>query len=138
MLALAADVLAPHAADAGSRYVGTYATTRPGADSTQALTLVLESNGHATLTTRFPDLEQRVGPGVLPVRQSGTWREQRSAALVHLTSAGLLRDGKIVRSGRAKNDITFSLQGCRLIAARYSKIAYGEAGLTFDKSNCRG
>ncbi len=46
---------------AASRYVGTYTTLRPGADSTQAITLVLLPDGRAALTTSYPDLARPSG-----------------------------------------------------------------------------
>jgi hypothetical protein len=120
-----------------SRYAGTYTTTRPGADSTQALTLVLDGKHRATLTTRFPDLERLYGPGVLPVRESGSWRNRGATAEVHFTSIALLRDGRPQKARKDDKVIGFALQHCRLTAVRYSKLLYGEAGLTFDRAGCR-
>ncbi len=136
--ALAVSVLlaAPAGARAASRYGGTYTTTRPGVDGTQALMLVLEPGGRASLTTSYPELARRVR-GVLPIRQTGIWRDRGATAEVRFTAFGLLRDGKLVQPHRDNNGFAFVLRRCRLVAVRYSKISYGEAGLTFDKSGCR-
>jgi len=137
-LSLAAVLGAANGARADSRYAGTYTTTRPGAESTQELTLVLDRRGRATLTTRFPDLDQRYGPKVLPVREAGTWRDRGGRADVRLTTVGLLRDGKLTSGRRDNNVFAFSLQRCSLIATQYSTFRYGEAGLSLEKSGCRG
>ncbi|MDP9107194.1 MAG: hypothetical protein M3N49_14850 [Candidatus Eremiobacteraeota bacterium] len=124
-------------ADAASRYAGTYTTQRPGADSTQLITLELQPNGRASLTTRYPDLERSVGPSVLPIIEIGTWRDRGATAEVRLVAFGLLRDGRIYQSKRDNNVIVFALQHCLLRSVRYSKVSYGEAGLSMDKANCR-
>ena len=124
-------------AHAASRYVGTYTTLRPGADSTQAITLTLLANGRAALTTSYPDLARSVGPGVLPISEVGTWRERGGTAEVRLTAFGLVRNGRIVQPRHDNNTMTFALQHCRLTAVRYSKVTYGEAGLSLDKTGCR-
>jgi hypothetical protein len=137
-LVLAALLATTAGAHAASRYAGTYTTTRPGVDSTQAITLVLAPNGRASLTTRYPDLERSVGPSVLPISQVGTWRDRGATAEVRLTAFGLVRGGKIVQPRRDNNVITFAFrQRCLLRAVRYSKVTYGEAGLSLDKTNCR-
>jgi hypothetical protein len=137
-VAFALIALANGAHAAASRYAGTYTTSRPGFDSTQALTLVLQPNGRATLTTRFPDLERRVGPSVLPVREAGSWRARGARADVRLTSIGLVRGGKLAQAKKEAKAIGFVLRGCRLISVQYSKLLYGEAGLRFDKAGCKG
>jgi hypothetical protein len=124
-------------AHAASRYVGTYTTMRPGADSTQAISLVLQANGRAALTTTYPDLVRRVGPGVLPISEVGTWRDRGATAEVRLTAFGLVRDGRIVQPRHDNNTMSFALRHCRLTAVRYSKINYGEVGLSLDKTGCR-
>jgi len=124
-------------ADAASRYIGTYTTLRPGADSTQAITLVLFADGRAALTTSYPDLARAVGPGVLPISEVGTWRDHGATAEVRLTAFGLVRNGKIVQPKHDNNTMSFALQHCRLTAVRYSKTTYGEAGLTLDRTGCR-
>jgi len=124
-------------ADAASRYAGTYVTQRPGADSTQLITLEMQPNGRALLTTRYPDLERSVGPSVLPIIEIGTWRDRGATAEVRLVAFGLLRDGRIYQSKRDNNVMAFALRGCLLRAVRYSKVSYGEAGLTLDKTGCR-
>ncbi len=125
-------------AQAASRYAGTYTTTRPGADSTQAITLVLAPNGRASLITRYPDLERKVGPNVLPIAEVGTWHDRGATAEVRLTKFGLVRDGKVAQPKRDNNVMSFALvKRCLLRAIRYSKVNYGEAGLTLDKSDCR-
>lgn len=136
VLAVCVVLGAPAAARSASRYAGTYTTTRPGVDSTQALTLVLEPGGRASLTTTYPDLERRVR-GVLPIRQTGVWRDRGATAEVRFTAFGLVRDGKLVQPHHDNNAFAFALRKCRLVAVRYSKVSYGEAGLTFDKSGCR-
>jgi hypothetical protein len=121
---------------APSPYAGTYITTRPGAGSTQELLLILAPNGAATLTTGFPDLVRRYGPGVMPVRETGTWRARHREVEVRLTAIGLVpRDGRI-RPKHEDKVIVFTLMRCRLSAVRYPKELYGEAGLTFEKSGC--
>jgi len=122
---------------AASRYVGTYTTLRPGADSTQAITLVLLPDGRAALTTSYPDLARSVGPGVLPISEVGTWRDRGATAEVRLTAFGLVRNGRIVQPRHDNNTMSFALKHCRLTAVRYSKVNYGEAGLTLDKTGCR-
>jgi hypothetical protein len=123
---------------APSPYVGTYVTTRPGAGSTHELLLILAPNGIATFTTSFPDLARRYGPGVLPVRETGTWRARDREVEVRLTAIGLVhRDGG-VQSRRENKLIVFALTRCRLAAVRYPTELYGEAGLTFEKSGCTG
>jgi hypothetical protein len=122
---------------AASRYAGTYTTLRPGADSTQAITLVLFPDGRAALTTSYPDLARSVGPGVLPISEVGTWRDRGATAEVRLTAFGLVRNGRIVQPRHDNNAMTFALHRCRLTAVRYSKVTYGEAGLSLDKSGCR-
>jgi hypothetical protein len=134
---LIATLLLTAFATAASRYAGTYTTSRPGADSTQALTLVLDGKHRATLTTRFPDLERRYGPGVLPVRESGTWRERGATAEVHLTGIALVHDGKPQKARKENKLIAFALSRCRLTAVRYSKLLYGEAGLRFERAGCK-
>jgi hypothetical protein len=124
-------------ANAASRYAGTYTTQRPGADSTQLITLELRPNGRATLTTRYPSLERSVGPSVLPIVEVGTWRDRGATAEVSLGAFGLLREGRIVQPRRYSNVMVFALRRCLLRAVRYSKVSYGEAGLSFDRSNCR-
>jgi hypothetical protein len=124
-------------AGAASRYAGTYITQRPGADSSQLITLELQPNGHASLTTRYPDLERRVGSSVLPIIEIGAWRDRGPTAEVRMKVFGLLRDGRIFQGRRDNNVIVFSLQRCQLRAVRYSKVSYGEAGLSLDKVNCR-
>ncbi len=121
---------------ADSRYAGTYTTTRPGADSTQALTLVLERNGRAMLTTRFPDLERRYGRDVLPIREFGSWRDRGSTADVRFAVLGLVRGGLLTKASRENKVLSFALRRCRLTAVQYSKLLYGEAGLNFNKSRC--
>ncbi len=136
--ALAALVLASASADAASRFAGTYTTTRPGADSTQAITLVLAPNGRASLITRYPDLERRVGPNVLPIAEVGTWRDHGGTAEVRFTLFGLVRDGKMAQPKHDNNVMTFSFaQRCLLRAVRYSKVNYGEVGLTLNKAGCQ-
>ena len=135
--ALAALFAMSAAADAASRYAGTYATLRPGADSTQAITLVLFPDGRAALTTSYPDLARSVGPGVLPISEVGTWRDRGATAEVRLTAFGLVRNGSIVNPKHDNNAMSFALKHCRLTAVRYSKVTYGEAGLSLDKTNCR-
>ena len=135
--ALAALLATAGAADAASRYVGTYTTMRPGADSTQAITLVLFADGRAALTTSYPDLARRVGPGVLPISEVGTWRDRGATAEVRLTAFGLVRNGSIVNPKHDNNALSFALKHCRLTAVRYSKVTYGEAGLALDKTGCR-
>lgn len=125
------------AADAASHYAGTYTTQRPGADSAQLLTLELQPNGRASLTTRYPDLERSVGSSVLPIIEVGAWRDHGATVEVRMTAFGLLRGGRIYQPRRDKNVIVFSLQRCLLRAVRYSKVSYGEAGLSMDKVNCR-
>ncbi|HEV2739221.1 MAG TPA: hypothetical protein VGU66_11630 [Candidatus Elarobacter sp.] len=125
------------AAGAASRYAGTYTTQRPGADSTQLLILELQPNGRASLTTRYPDLERSVGRSVLPIIEIGSWRDRGATAEVRLTLFGLLRDGRIVQPRHDNNVIVFALQHCLLRSVRYSKVSYGEAGLSMDKANCR-
>ena len=138
IFALAALLAATAGANAASRYAGTYTTQRPGADSTQLITLVLRPNGHASLTTRYPDLEHTVGPSVLPISEIGTWRDRGATAEVRLTAFGLLTGGKLVQVKRDNNVMTFALlRRCLLRAIRYSKVSYGEVGLTLDKENCR-
>ena len=135
---LACAAAALPAGGAPSPYVGTYITTRPGAQSTQELLLILAPNGGATITTRYPDLVKRFGPGVLPVRESGTWRTRGSEVEVRLTAGGLLRsDGRMVTKREDKR-IVFRLTHCRLSAVEYPVVLYGEAGLTFEKSGCTG
>ena len=124
-------------ADAASRYVGTYTTLRPGADSRQAITLTLLPDGRAALTTSYPDLARNVGPGVLPISEVGTWRDRGATAEVRLTAFGLVRQGRIVEPKHDNNTLTFALAHCRLTAVRYSKVTYGEAGLSLDKTGCR-
>jgi hypothetical protein len=125
-------------AHAASRYAGTYTTTRPGADSTQFLVLVLAPSGRASLTTRYPDLERTVGPSVLPIAEVGTWHDHGAYAEVRFTAFGLVRDGKMMRPKRDNNVISFALtKRCLLRAVRYSQATYGEAGLTMDKADCR-
>ncbi|MDQ6941392.1 MAG: hypothetical protein M3169_02635 [Candidatus Eremiobacteraeota bacterium] len=135
--ALAALFAMSAGADAASRYVGTYATMRPGADGTQAITLVLFLDGRAALTTSYPDLARSVGPGVLPISEVGTWRDRGATAEVHLTAFGLVRNGAIVNPKHDNNTMSFALAHCRLTAVRYSKVTYGEAGLSLDKNGCR-
>jgi hypothetical protein len=135
---LAALIVAGTGAQAASRYAGTYTTTRPGADSTQAITLALAPNGRASLITRYPDLERRVGANVLPIAEVGTWRDLGATAEVRLTKFGLVRDGKIAQPKRDDNVMTFAFpQRCLLRAVRYSKVTYGEVGLTLEKAGCR-
>ena len=134
---VAALLAAPVGVGAASRYAGTYTTLRPGADSTQAITLVLLPDGRAALTTSYPDLARTVGPGVLPISEVGTWRDRGATAEVRLTAFGLVRNGRIVQPKHDNNTMAFALQHCRLTAVRYSKVTYGEAGLTLDKSGCR-
>ena len=136
-VALALIAVANAAQAAVSRYAGTYTTSRPGFDSTQALTLVLQPNGRATLTTRFPDLEKRFGPSVLPVREAGSWRDRGATAEVRFTAVGLVRGGKLAQARKENKAITFAPRGCRLISVQYSKLLYGEAGLNFDRARCR-
>jgi hypothetical protein len=136
-LALAALLAAAGSAQAASRYAGTYTTLRPGADSTQAITLVLFPDGRAALTTSYPDLARSVGPGVLPISEVGTWRDRGATVEVRLTAFGLVRSGRIVQPRHDNNTMSFALQHCRLAAVRYSKVTYGEAGLSLDKSGCR-
>jgi len=126
------------AAPARLQYAGTYVTTRPGVDSTQQLVLVLAPNGRATLTTSFPDLVQRYGPGVFPVRETGTWHALGTSAEVRLTAIGLVPRRNRMKPEREDKRIVFGATGCRLTAIRYPKALYGEAGLTFDKSGCKG
>jgi len=119
-----------------SPYAGTYVTTRPGAQGTQELLLVLTPNGQATFTTSFPELVQRLGPGVLPVRETGTWRVRGREVEVRLNAIGLLpRDGR-TQPRRENKLIVFTFMRCRLSATRYPTELYGEAGLTFEKSGC--
>ena len=122
---------------AASRFVGTYTTQRPGADSTQLITLELQPNGRASLTTRYPNLERSAGPSVLPIAEAGTWKDRGATAEVRLTAFGLLRDGRIVQPKRYSNVMIFTLRRCVLRAVRYSKVSYGEVGLSLDKSDCR-
>jgi hypothetical protein len=124
-------------ADGASRYAGTYTTQRPGADSMQLLTLELQPNGRASLTTRYPDLERSVGRSVLPIIEIGAWRDRGATAEVRLKAFGLLRDGRIYQPRRDNNVIVFALRRCLLRSVRYSKVSYGEAGLSMDKANCR-
>ncbi|MBV8298475.1 MAG: hypothetical protein JO083_02780 [Candidatus Eremiobacteraeota bacterium] len=128
-------LLTAPAGAATSRYVGTYTTSRPGADSTQALTLVLDRANRVMLTTRFPDLERRYGPGVLPVRESGSWRERGATAEVHFTRIALV--GTKQKARKEDKVIGFALKGCALTAVRYSKLLYGDAGLTFERAGCK-
>jgi hypothetical protein len=137
MFALATLLAATSGAQAASRYAGTYTTLRPGADSTQAITLVLFPDGRAALTTSYPDLARNVGPGILPISEVGTWRDRGATAEVRLTAFGLVRNGRIVQPKHDNNTMSFALQHCRLTAVRYSKINYGEAGLSLDKDGCR-
>ena len=125
-------------AEGASRFTGTYTTQRPSADGMQLLTLVLQPGGRASLTTRYPDIERRIGPSVLPIAEAGTWRDRGTTAEVRLTSFGLVRDNTIIQPRRDDNVMTFVLvKRCLLRAVRYSKISYGEVGLTLEKSNCR-
>jgi hypothetical protein len=130
-------LLTTFAGAATPRYAGTYTTSRPGADSTQALTLVLDTKHRAMLTTRFPDLERRYGAAILPVRELGTWRERGGTADVRFSSIALLNHGKPQKSRAENKEIAFTLQRCRLTAVRYAKLLYGEAGLTFDRAGCK-
>ena len=125
------------AAGAPAPYAGTYITTRPGAQSTQELLLVLARDGRATFTTSYPDLVQRFGPDVLPVRETGTWRARGGEVEVRFTAGGLLhRDGRLMPQKKEDKLIVFTLMHCRLSALRYPLELYGEAGLTFEKSGC--
>ncbi len=124
-------------AGAASRYIGTYTTLRPGADSRQAITLVLHPNGRAELITSYPDLVRSAGPGVLPISEVGMWRDRGATAEVRLTAFGLVRDGRMIAPKHDNNTMTFALQHCRLTAVRYAKVNYGEAGLSLDKTACR-
>jgi hypothetical protein len=135
-LAVAIVLIGATSASAASRYAGTYTTTRPGVDSTQSLTLILAANGRASMTTSFPDLEQRGGPAPLPVREDGTWADRGAIVHVHFTTGSLLQNGVVLRSRKHENVIDFALQRCRLTAVRYSKLLYGEAGLTFERAGC--
>jgi hypothetical protein len=90
---------------------------RPGADSTQALTLILDPKARATLTTRFPDLEKRFGPGILPVRESGSWRDRSATAEVHLTTIALVQNGKPQKARKENKVIAFALQRCSAAAS---------------------
>jgi hypothetical protein len=137
IVALAALLATTAGAHAASRYVGSYTTMRPGADSVQAITLVLFADGRAALTTSYPDLARTVGPGVLPISEVGTWRDRGTTAEVHLTAFGLVRNGRIVQPRHDNNTMSFALKHCRLTAVRYSKVTYGEAGLSLDKDRCR-
>ncbi|MBV8369981.1 MAG: hypothetical protein JO036_13795 [Candidatus Eremiobacteraeota bacterium] len=128
-------LLSGPAGAATSRYVGTYTMSRPGADSTQALTLVLDRAHRVMLTTRFPDLERRYGPGVLPVRESGSWRERGATAEVHFTRIALV--GSKRKARKEDKVIGFALKGCTLTAVRYSKLLYGDVGLTFERAGCK-
>jgi hypothetical protein len=124
-------------AHAASRFAGTYTTQRPGADSMQLLTLELQPNGHASLTTRYPNLERSVGSSVLPIIEIGAWRDRGATVEVRMKVFGLLRDGRIYQARRDNNVIAFALKRCLLRAVRYSRVSYGEAGLSMDKTNCR-
>jgi len=135
--AFAALLAVTAASGAASRYAGTYIMQRPGADSTQLLTLELQPNGHASLTTRYPDLERSVGSSVLPIIEIGAWRDRGATAEVRLKAFGLLRDGRIYQGRPDNNVIVFALNRCLLRAVKYSKVSYGEAGLSMDKTNCR-
>jgi hypothetical protein len=135
--ALALVLASTAGARADSRYVGVYTTTRPGAESTQALTLVLDRSGRATLTTSYPDLEGRYGHGILPIQEQGTWRDRGATVLVRFTRVGMLRDRTIPQPVTDTNVIAFVLHRCRLTAVQYAQRLYGEAGLTFEKSGCR-
>jgi hypothetical protein len=135
--ALAALLVTAAGVNAASRFAGTYTTTRPGADSSQLLILELRPNGRASLTTRYPDLERSVGQTVLPIAEVGTWRDRGATAEVRFTAFGLLRDGRLFQPRRDNNVMVFELQRCLLRAVRYSKVTYGEAGLSMDKANCR-
>jgi hypothetical protein len=135
---LACTAAALPAASAPSPYAGTYITTRPGAQSTQELLLVLAPDGRATFTTRYPDLVRRYGPGVLPVRETGTWRARGRDAEVHFTAGGLLHLDGLTAPRKEDKRLVFTLMGCRLSAVRYPVKFYGEAGLTFEKSGCTG
>ena len=132
---IAALLLTAFAGAAAAHYVGTHTTSRPGADSTQALTRVLGGAQRATLTTRFPDLERRYGAGILPVRESGSWRERGATAEVHFTRIALV--GSKQKARKEDKVIAFTLKGCRLIAVRYPMLFYGEAGLSFDRAGCK-
>ncbi|MDQ6927016.1 MAG: hypothetical protein M3154_12395 [Candidatus Eremiobacteraeota bacterium] len=134
----AAVLAATTGTNAASRYAGRYTVQRPGADSMQLLILVLAPNGRASLTTRYVDLERGIGTSVLPIAEVGSWRERGTTAEVRFTKFGLVRDGKMMEPKRDNNVITFALQQrCLLRAVRYSKVTYGEAGLSMDKTGCR-
>jgi hypothetical protein len=130
--------LAASPASAAPPYAGTYVTSRPGADSTQELVLVLAPRGRATLTTSYPDLVRRFGAGVQPVRETGGWRVRGQSVELRLNAVGLVRNGALTHSRRENKLIVFALMGCRLNAIRYPVALYGEAGLTFEKSGCTG
>ena len=132
---IAALLLTAFGTAATAHYLGTYTTSRPGADSTQALSLVLGGAHRATLTTRFPDLERRYGAAILPVRESGSWHERGTTAEVHFTRIALV--GSKQKARKEDKVIAFALKGCRLIAVRYPMLFYGEAGLSFDRAGCK-
>ncbi|GEM_PF-3446244 len=120
----------------GGSAAGTYVTTRPSANGTQELVLLLDPRGGATLTTGFPELVRRYGSGVLPVREVGTWRGRDKTVVLRLTTIGLLGRVGITKAKRENKLLVLSIMGCRLSAVQYPKELYGEAGLTLEKSGC--
>ncbi|MGP6192673.1 MAG: hypothetical protein ACLPSH_22035 [Vulcanimicrobiaceae bacterium] len=138
-----------------SKYIDSYLLLRPGADSTQGLTLRLRGDGLATLRTEFPGYTQTAaGSSVTPVDELGTWIERNGYAYVHLTQ----RQNAPVPNASLPNVpapsasaptasptpppqpesvmLAFSLKRCSLKLVGDPGHVFGTKGLQFTKHHC--
>ncbi len=113
---------------------------RPGADSTQGLTLRLRGDGLATLRTEFPGLpETAAGTPVSPIDEEGTWIERNGFAYVHLTQRENAVTPGATPTPLPQSEsimLSFSLKRCTLKLVGDPGRVYGVKGLQFTKRHC--
>jgi hypothetical protein len=132
--------VAPGAAHAQSpdiaRFVGTYDATRPGADATQTIELLLYAGGGARLTTTPSITKTAAGTAVWPVVERGTWSVGDGFAIVHLTLSVNVINKKPADRHPEDVALSYRLFRCTLTLARDDALLYGKAGLKLHKRNC--
>lgn len=108
-----ATTVAPTPSASNANYAGTYNGVLPAADAIgRVVTLVLDPNGSATLTTVFIGKDQ-------PIVETGTW-----------SAEGKIIRGNFTQSNGAPaaSSITWEVHDLQLIATEFDQSEYGQSG----------
>jgi hypothetical protein len=117
ILLLAGSVIAE---DITSPLVGTYSAILPAADAAgRVVMLQLLANGEATMTTQF------IASGE-PIVEIGKWTVEGSSAVVTFSEVNGKKESK---------QITWALEGDKLLSTKYDCAQYGSAGLPLQRSS---